>query len=131
MISCVMAQRPSREERGAITEFHTRVRERVYPPASDMRMMKYTLEMENLAIDWTSRCELRYPDPALNPLFSGISLNHAVFVGDQPSLRYIAQEWYEEMKNYKYASNSCTGRCDHYKQMVHAESTELGCWVAQ
>ncbi|CAG2213593.1 unnamed protein product [Mytilus edulis] len=37
--------------------------------------------------------------------------------------------WVNEKKDYDYASNSCSGVCGHYTQVVWADSTKLGCAV--
>lgn len=35
--------------------------------------------------------------------------------------------WYNEKSNYTYSSNSCSGVCGHYTQVVWKNSTKLGC----
>jgi pathogenesis-related protein 1 len=39
----------------------------------------------------------------------------------------VTNSWGNEIKNYNYADNSCSGVCGHYTQVVWEETTELGC----
>uniref|UniRef100_A0A5K3FWU9 SCP domain-containing protein n=1 Tax=Mesocestoides corti TaxID=53468 RepID=A0A5K3FWU9_MESCO len=52
----VLADVPTVEERKAIVECHTKLREHVNPPASNMMLMNYTIEMENLAVKYLADC---------------------------------------------------------------------------
>lgn len=40
------------------------------------------------------------------------------------------QAWASEKANYDYDTNTCTGVCGHYTQIVWATSVDLGCGIA-
>ncbi|MFH1529706.1 MAG: CAP domain-containing protein [Pseudomonadota bacterium] len=42
----------------------------------------------------------------------------------------VVAAWWSEVSDYDYASNSCTGVCGHYTQLMWKGSTHLGCGVA-
>jgi len=42
----------------------------------------------------------------------------------------LADAWLGERSAYDCASNECDGLCGHYTQLIWADSTELGCAVA-
>ncbi|MCW5212657.1 hypothetical protein VU04_07075 [Desulfobulbus sp. TB] len=39
----------------------------------------------------------------------------------------VTDSWGNEVKDYNYADNSCTGVCGHYTQVVWKETKEVGC----
>ena len=41
--------------------------------------------------------------------------------------RDAIDSWGEEIKDYNYADNSCSGVCGHYTQVVWKETKEVGC----
>ncbi len=42
----------------------------------------------------------------------------------------VVDGWAEEVEDYDYENNSCSGVCGHYTQIVWRESVEVGCGVA-
>jgi len=42
----------------------------------------------------------------------------------------VVGSWVSEVSDYNYQSNSCSGVCGHYTQVVWADSVHLGCGVA-
>jgi pathogenesis-related protein 1 len=43
----------------------------------------------------------------------------------------VVSAWASEAKNYNYRSNTCSGRCGHYTQIVWRDTKLLGCGVAR
>jgi len=43
----------------------------------------------------------------------------------------VVNDWGEEVNNYNYSNNSCSGVCGHYTQVVWNRTTEVGCAVAR
>ncbi len=41
--------------------------------------------------------------------------------------REVIDAWGNEIKDYNYDDNSCTGVCGHYTQVVWATTTKVGC----
>jgi pathogenesis-related protein 1 len=39
----------------------------------------------------------------------------------------VTNSWGNEIKDYNYSDNSCSGVCGHYTQVVWKETTEVGC----
>uniref|UniRef100_A0A5K3FBN4 SCP domain-containing protein n=1 Tax=Mesocestoides corti TaxID=53468 RepID=A0A5K3FBN4_MESCO len=131
MLSCVMAYRPSLKERKLITEYHTLVRQRVSPPASDMQIMTYSVEMEDLAIDWTSRCKLNPPDAFMYPHFIGTTTNLAVVIGGKPVLKKVGKKWFSAKQNESTSVDPCKDNYHHYHKMVWSTSTQIGCAIGR
>ena len=47
-----------------------------------------------------------------------------------PDAQNIVDRWASELANYDYDTNTCTGVCGHYTQIVWATSLRLGCGSA-
>ena len=43
----------------------------------------------------------------------------------------VAKMWYDEIKDYNYAANSCSAVCSHYTQVVWRTSKKVGCGMAR
>jgi uncharacterized protein YkwD len=43
----------------------------------------------------------------------------------------VVNAWAAESRNYDYASNTCSGVCGHYTQLVWRDTKEVGCAVAR
>ena len=46
------------------------------------------------------------------------------------SPQHVVDDWGTESRSYDYASNSCSGVCGHYTQLVWKDSKEVGCGMA-
>ncbi|KAL5104031.1 Cysteine-rich secretory protein LCCL domain-containing 2 [Taenia crassiceps] len=130
-ISAALCHPPTDIERAQILEAHLRLREKVYPPASNMELMEYSTKLENLANYWASHCRFAHPDPERYQHYSGIGQNIALISGFKPSLTESVCGWKRGSRLYSYLNNTCSGDCDPYKQMVWANSNELGCSMWQ
>lgn len=49
--------------------------------------------------------------------------------GGPPTPTAVVNNWVSEAANYNYSSNSCSGTCGHYTQVVWRTSTLLGCGI--
>uniref|UniRef100_A0A5K3FXV9 SCP domain-containing protein n=1 Tax=Mesocestoides corti TaxID=53468 RepID=A0A5K3FXV9_MESCO len=112
LMCSVVADVPSEEERRAIMECHTKLREGVQPTASNMQLLNYSREMEHLAEKFVNGC---------NPVFPSTNPEYANAGYIQPSssdqkLKY--QDVLCEIDNstYDYRNNTCHGSCYEYKQ---------------
>lgn len=43
----------------------------------------------------------------------------------------VVEMWYEEIKDYNYANNSCRAVCGHYTQVVWKTSRKVGCGMTR
>uniref|UniRef100_A0A5K3F4B1 SCP domain-containing protein n=1 Tax=Mesocestoides corti TaxID=53468 RepID=A0A5K3F4B1_MESCO len=127
LASYVMAQVPTQAERRAILQYHNQIRQKVQPPASNMKLMGYSLKMEKLAMEWASQCRWEHPDPKFYTQYEGIGQNLALRGGPKQTFTKMAEGWYNEVKHYNYSSNYCSRVCGHYTQMVWASTTVVGC----
>ncbi|KAL5103085.1 GLIPR1-like protein 1 [Taenia crassiceps] len=127
LISSARCQPPTDTERAHVLEAHLKVREDVFPPASDMLLMQYSLKMERLAAYWASFCRFEHPDPSHYPWYRGIGQNIALHSGFKPYLTESVCGWKSETAFYNYTSNTCSHACGHYTQLVWANSDQVGC----
>ncbi|VDM36860.1 unnamed protein product [Hydatigera taeniaeformis] len=117
LISFASCQLPTNLQRAQMLEAHLRVREDVWPPASNMLLMEYSLEMEQLAAQWASRCEFEHPNSKVFPQYHWVGQNLAIFGGFTPTFTEAVCGYNAERKFYHYFNNSCTGVCGHYTQV--------------
>ena len=45
----------------------------------------------------------------------------------QKTPKHVTDSWGNEIKDYDYTSNSCSGVCGHYTQVVWKDTKEVGC----
>lgn len=57
--------------------------------------------------------------------------NLAYFSGQRATASRVVDLWGNEVADYDYSSNRCTGVCGHYTQIVWKTTTEVGCAVAR
>ena len=43
----------------------------------------------------------------------------------------VVRAWASESASYRYETNTCTGRCGHYTQIIWRQTKEVGCGVAR
>jgi uncharacterized protein YkwD len=43
----------------------------------------------------------------------------------------VVKAWADEVRNYRYSTNTCSGVCGHYTQVVWKDTKEVGCAAAQ
>lgn len=43
----------------------------------------------------------------------------------------VVKAWADEVKDYNYATNACSGVCGHYTQIVWGDTKQVGCAAAQ
>uniref|UniRef100_A0A8D0GNV6 SCP domain-containing protein n=1 Tax=Sphenodon punctatus TaxID=8508 RepID=A0A8D0GNV6_SPHPU len=113
---------------------HNKFRSQVNPPASNMHYMSWDPDLAKTAKGWAKKCHFRHnPDLKIpgkaHPKFTSAGEN--IWTGSMPifSVSKAITNWYEEVKDYNYVSNSCTGICGHYTQVVWATSYKVGCAV--
>jgi hypothetical protein len=139
-LPCVIrAQVFTQAEREAILDAHNQVRCAVTPAAQVMPPLAWDAALEATAQAWAMGCQDGLPDdhvPGLidhNPdrsdghRFGYVGENIA---GSRPgpmSPTRAVQLWAEESAQYDFTSNTCSGVCGHYTQVVWATTRFVGC----
>jgi pathogenesis-related protein 1 len=52
-------------------------------------------------------------------------------VGPSADVRQVVDAWASEQARYDHRTNSCSGRCGHYTQIIWHDTRLVGCGVAQ
>uniref|UniRef100_A0A5K3F059 SCP domain-containing protein n=1 Tax=Mesocestoides corti TaxID=53468 RepID=A0A5K3F059_MESCO len=122
----VLAEVPSEEDRKTIMECHTKLREEVKPTASNMQLMSYSREMEQMAQEIFSHCDAEdlKPDPKFQNM--GFIVLHSL--SDKPQYHDLCKV---NSTSYDNKKEDCDLNCLNYRQMVRAKSTQVGCAFGQ
>ena len=111
------------EEAQALVDAHNLVRETALPtPDPALPPMSWDTTLAQVAQDWADACDF-------NHSVSPYGENLYVSTSPNPGTRAV-EAWAEEISDYDYESNTCTGVCGHYTQIVWRESTRVGCGFA-
>ncbi|XP_007503133.2 glioma pathogenesis-related protein 1 isoform X1 [Monodelphis domestica] len=115
-------------------DIHNKLRSSVSPKASNMLKMSWDPDLAKTARAWAKRCEFKhniYLDTAkmAHPTFNPVGENMWTGSLGQFTPTVAIQMWYDEVKNYDYQTQKCTGVCGHYTQVVWANSYKIGCAV--
>ncbi|VDM24552.1 unnamed protein product [Hydatigera taeniaeformis] len=117
LMSTATCQLPTHVERAHVLEAHLHIRETVVPPASNMQLMEYSEELENLAAYWASHCRFEHPDTNSYPHYNGLGQNIALISGFTPSLIEGVCGWRGGSQHYTYSNNTCDGEFGAYTQV--------------
>lgn len=110
----------------AVLNVHNCARKSVDPAASSpIPPLIWDATVANSAQAWANNRS--YAHGGTNGIYGQNIYAAAGFV---PTLEDAANAWVSEQANYHYASNSCSGVCGHYTQMVWTSTTKLGCGQA-
>uniref|UniRef100_A0A5K3F7Y3 SCP domain-containing protein n=1 Tax=Mesocestoides corti TaxID=53468 RepID=A0A5K3F7Y3_MESCO len=122
------AEQLSDEERARILEVHRKIREEVEPPASNMMLMDYSVELEKLAEIYLLNCAYTFPWVSTNPEFEDVEVNLlSGFVLEDASFE-PASKFDFQKQTYNYETNACTGFCANYWRLIWATSRQVGCY---
>ncbi len=105
-------------------EAHNEARAAVSPaPSSPMPALSWDSTVAATAQAHADACVFEHS--------SGSGYGENIYASSgQSSPADVVGSWVSEKKDYDYASNSCSGTCGHYTQVVWAKSLRLGCGVA-
>jgi pathogenesis-related protein 1 len=110
-----------------VTAAHNAVRAAASPvPTPPLAPLCWNASVASVAQSWADACTWRH-NPNLSNLGENIAAfggNHSVSAGPD-----AVNFWAEEASDYQYSSNSCSGVCGHYTQIVWRSTTEVGCGV--
>jgi pathogenesis-related protein 1 len=92
------------------------------PPAAPIPLLSWSSEVASAAQMYAAQCIFEH---------SGLNYGENIFAtSGSAAPSEVVHSWIAEAVNYDYASNSCSGDCGHYTQVVWAASLRLGCGVA-
>jgi uncharacterized protein YkwD len=96
--------------------------------------MRWNDSLESLAGGFIADCQFAHSTSQQRSNTAGfqyIGENLYQSGGFQPTGMQINEAWASEESDYDYGSNSCSGVCGHYTQIVWEDSTDLGCAMKQ
>lgn len=104
----------------------------------DLVPMVWDNALAAAAQEWASNCSFGFNTAAERQqsyLANGGNLNQGTWIGVNLSFNSTVNAnpaaavnlWASEHENYTYATNSCSGVCGHYTQLVWDDSQRLGC----
>lgn len=106
-----------------ITALHNMVRADVSPaPASPLAALTWSTTLQVAAQTWADGCDFSHSS-------NGYGENIYASTGNSTSAQSVVGAWAGEADDYDYATNSCSGVCGHYTQIVWDDTTQLGCAV--
>lgn len=107
-----------------IVTAHNVARARVVPtPASPLQALTWSSSAAAVASAWASGCTFGH-----NPNRGNLGENvYAASAGYGSTAASVVESWESESSDYDYATNSCSGVCGHYTQVVWASTTAVGC----
>jgi hypothetical protein len=106
-----------------ITAAHNAARASVNPaPDAPMPPLAWDAELAAVAQAYADECIWEHSGgPYGENLYAA--------AGQLASPEQVVDSWVSEVADYNYGSNSCSGVCGHYTQVVWADSLRLGCGV--
>lgn len=105
-----------------ITALHNEARANVNPPASSpIPPLVWDPALAAIAQAYADKCVFEH---------SGGSYGENLYASSGGSTPAdVVGSWVSEVADYDYATDSCSGVCGHYTQVVWAKSQKLGCGV--
>ena len=104
-------------------------------PVPALADLEWDQALADIAADHAAQCNWTHNDNRSNNYPGYVGENLAMFSSGWPTSSLVEAtltNWVEnEMSDYDYASNSCSGVCGHYTQVVWRNSQRVGCAVQQ
>ena len=114
---------------------HNKYRRMVQPTATNMLEMIWDAELAKFAEEHSRKCQFSHSSGGSTSKFSRLGENLYMTSQQGISNEKVGvpgiKAWYDEYVDYDYNSNSCSGVCGHYTQVVWANSYAVGCGIAQ
>ncbi|XP_058265978.1 peptidase inhibitor 16-like [Hemibagrus wyckioides] len=123
LILTLVSSQLTEKQKEEILNLHNIYRSVVKPEAADMLHMMWDNGLALVAEDYAAQCIWEHNQAVMNELGENLYITTGTL-----SLNKSMAKWFDEQKNYDYASNTCeTGMCGHYTQVVWAKSSGVGC----
>nr|XP_039256338.1 peptidase inhibitor 16-like [Styela clava] len=113
-----------------IVEQHNKIRSNVTTNASNMLKMSWSVELERLATNYSSKCVFEHNENRKSLEFNSVGENLFVIKSTDgyPLFKNAIQTWEAEKREYRYMY-SCIS-CGHYTQVIWATTYKVGCGYA-
>uniref|UniRef100_A0A5K3F441 SCP domain-containing protein n=1 Tax=Mesocestoides corti TaxID=53468 RepID=A0A5K3F441_MESCO len=115
LIWSAVTEIPTDEQRREIVELHTKLRESVQPPASNMMLMRYSSELEALAQKYIANCSSGWPNPWTLPedIFD---LGRLSSSSTNPYASMLTK-FSSQRQYYNYDQYQCKDTCFEYQRV--------------
>uniref|UniRef100_A0A5K3FS48 SCP domain-containing protein n=1 Tax=Mesocestoides corti TaxID=53468 RepID=A0A5K3FS48_MESCO len=125
----VEADSPMPEQTKQIVDLLTKIREEVNPTASNMMLMEYSDELENLAKNWLKNCTYPLPHGPAYPEYKDVV--DVLQTGSRKAdASFDLSKVYNSEKNaFNYENNTCNSSCANYRRMIWSTATQVGCYL--
>ena len=97
-------------------------------------MQVWNDELARVAQEYANRCVFEHnpdrTDQVMNQPFTSVGENLYATSRDPADVVAGVQDWYDEVADYDFNSNTCSNVCGHYTQVgatVVATSSQLAC----
>ena len=99
------------------------------PKASNLDPMTWSDDAQTAATTWAAECQYSHGGPGFGTLYGQNIYAYASASNIVPTATNAYNSWSSEKAYYSHTTNTCAvGKvCDHYTQLVWADSTTLGC----
>ncbi len=111
----------TKAEIGATVAAHNKWRAKVNVPP-----LKWDKELAKTALIWAKELKKKgcaFEHSQTPGLGENLFMGTTGFYGPKE----VVDAWGNEIKDYNYENNSCTGVCGHYTQVVWATTKQVGC----
>lgn len=130
----VAAQPLTPPDKATLLNVLNQARAGVSPPAATMPSLVWDSRLETIAHMWANTCTDLTPPVGLLDHNPDRSKGYPAYVGENVAASSglitparAVELWMSEAANYDFTSDRCTGVCGHYKQVVNAATTAVGC----
>ncbi len=74
-----------------------------------------------MAQEWSDKCVFAHGQPdGIKKPFAHVGQNLYVTTGSEsqpPDAQKVSKYWHDEVKNFNFEDDTCTGTCGHYTQV--------------
>ncbi|XP_039262247.2 glioma pathogenesis-related protein 1-like [Styela clava] len=111
-----------------ILDSHNEIRAKVKPSATNMARLSWSTKLAAKALSRSRNCEY-IPS---NEQGTGENIHVSTSTDFENVVKGFVSEWEKEKEDYDFLSSSCTfgKQCNNYKQLIWADTYEVGCAIS-